>query len=165
MKFRAPQQNNGYDCGIYALLYIKKIVQKIRKGISPNKYESNELNSKDAEKLRRNLFKQITGELKDEENKGNKSKTQGKSNPESDKNTKTQICRKGIDENDKNKKILEDKNMKTKTHSKSIDGNDRNKKKLEECWHYTNRQCEHSDDCDKIHKDTCTYLKKKNRNM
>ena len=50
--------------------------------------------------------------------------------------------------------------MKTKTHSKSIDGNDRNKKKLEECWHHTNRQCVYRDDCDKIHKDTCTEFKK-----
>ena len=51
--------------------------------------------------------------------------------------------------------------MKTKSHSKSIDGNDRNKKKLEECWHHTNRQCVYRDDCDKIHKDTCTEIKKK----
>ena len=105
----SPQQNNGYDCGIYAILYIKKIVQKIRKGISPNKYESNELNSKDAEKLRMNLFKQITEELKAEENKGNKSKTPGKSNPELDKHAKTQKYSKSIDENDKSIKILEDK--------------------------------------------------------
>ena len=58
------------------------------------------------------------------------------------------------------KKILKDKNMKTKTHSKSIDGNDRNKKKSEECWFFTNRQCVYRDDCNKIHKDTCTEFRK-----
>ena len=105
----SPQQKNGFDCGIYALLYIKKIIEKIRKGTSPNRYENNEINSKDAEELRRNLYRQIAYELKDEENNGNKAKNTGKSNSESHKNVKTQKYSKIIDENDKNKKILEDK--------------------------------------------------------
>ena len=78
-EIQSPQQNNSYDCGIYSLLYIKEIVQKILKGKSPNKYFSNELTSHDADKLRRYLFKQITVELRDEVNKVNKPKTQGKS--------------------------------------------------------------------------------------
>ena len=50
--------------------------------------------------------------------------------------------------------------MKTKSHSKSIDGNDRNKKKSEEFCFFTNRQCVYRDDCNKIHKDTCTEFRK-----
>ena len=99
-----PQQSNGYDCGLYAILYIKKIVEKILKGTSPNKYESDEINDNDANELRRNLYSQITQELKAEGNKGNKSKTSGKSNSKSDKNTKIQIHSKSKDDNDKNKK-------------------------------------------------------------
>ena len=51
-----------------------------------------------------NLYKQISQELKAEGNKGNKSKTPGKSKSKSDKNTKIQIQSKSIDDNDKNKK-------------------------------------------------------------
>ena len=50
IEIQSPQKNNTYDCGIYSLLYIKKIVQKILKGKFPNKYVSNELTSHDADK-------------------------------------------------------------------------------------------------------------------
>ena len=159
----SPQQKNGFDCGIYALLYIKKIIEKIRKGTSPNRYENNEINSKDAEELRRNLYRQIAYELKDEENNGNKAKNTGKSNSESHKNVKTQKYSKIIDENDKNKKILEDKKSKTKIHSKDFDDKDKSKEKLDECWYFTNSQCLYSEDCNYIHKATCTEFRKTGR--
>merc|ERR1711888_225978 len=131
-----PQQGNGYDCGLYAILYIKKIVEKILKGISPNKYESGEINDNDANELRRNLYNQIMQELKVERKKGIESKNSGESKPKSDKNTKRQ------------------------THNKSMDDEDKNKNKLEECWHYTNRQCRYRENCDKLHKDICTDFKR-----
>merc|ERR1712002_1353181 len=146
----SPQQENGFDCGIYALLYIKKIIEKIRKGTSPNRYENNEINSKDAEKLRRNLYRQIAYELKDEENNGNKAKNTGKSSSELRKDVKTQKYSKIIDENDKNKKILKDKKNETKSHSKDFDDKDKSKEKSDKCWYFTNSQCLNSD-CNYIH--------------
>ena len=46
------------------LIHKEKIVEKILKGTSPNKYESDEINDNDANELQRNLYNQITQELK-----------------------------------------------------------------------------------------------------
>merc|ERR1712121_448389 len=147
-----PQQNNSYDCGIYSLLYIKGIVQKILKRNSLNIYANNEITDHDADKLRRDMCKQIITKIRDEENKGkgNKPKTRGRSYSESEKKKNTQKFSKNITEN--------------KTHNRTIDDIDRNKKKSDECWYYTNRKCVYGDDCDRVHKDTCLEYKKR-RNM
>ena len=161
-EIQCPQQNNSYDCGIYSLLYIKGIVQKILKGNSPNIYAKNEITDHDADKLRRDMYKQITTKIRDEESKGkdkgNKPKTRGRSYSESEKNKNTQKFSKNITEKKK------DKNTENKTHNRTIDDIDRNKKKSDECWYYTNRKCVYGDDCDRVHKDTCLEYKKK-RNM
>ena len=61
MDVKCPQQNNGYDCGPYIMLFANKMADNLVKGVEPNFYE---VSKDEATRYRKELRDKIQTEMK-----------------------------------------------------------------------------------------------------
>ena len=152
------QQNNGYDCGPYTLLFTEKLIQKIIEGedISTTRIK---VDADEAKGWRLNLQNIILNMIK-AQGKGNNDYNTLKDKGKDGSNLQPPSS--GNEDNTKKNKTLRD-NTNSNSGDKGMDrSNNINMGKGNNntpCWHHNNRICKFGINCTKTHKPVCEQKK------